>query len=159
MVTLQYFDNYKHKKIKVMKTKLFILAFVLIVVESYSQQNAQYGQYIFNQMVFNPAYAGTKGVVSFQGVYSSQWTGINGSPTTQTISIDGPISNSMGLGVHFINDQIGAQSQRAAYGSYAYKIRLNQSLRLSFGISAGVSYFSLNGNEFVIQTENDPAIP
>ncbi len=142
-----------------MKTLLIITALVLISVVSFAQQNAQFGQYIFNQLIINPAYAGTKGDLNFQGIYSSQWTGLNGSPTTQSVSIEGPISSSMGLGLHLINDQIGAQAQRSLYGSYAYKIRLNQNLRLSLGISAGASYFLLDGNKLIMQNEIDPAIP
>lgn len=142
-----------------MKTIINIFTLVLITVTGFAQQNAQFGQYIFNQLIINPAYAGTKGVINAQGIYTSQWTGLDGTPTTQSVSIEGPVSNSMGLGLHLINDQIGAQSQRAIFGSYAYKIRLNQSLRLSIGISAGASYFALNGNELNYQNSNDPAIP
>jgi type IX secretion system PorP/SprF family membrane protein len=142
-----------------MKTLLNIIALVLISVAGIAQQNAQFGQYIFNQLIINPAYAGTKGEINFQGIYSSQWTGLEGSPTTQSISIEGPVSNSMGLGVHMINDQIGAQAQRSLFGSYAYKLRLGQNIRLSLGISAGASYFLLDGSKLLMQNEIDPAIP
>ena len=61
-----------------MKTLLNITALVLISVVGFAQQNAQFGQYIFNQLILNPAYAGTKGEINFQGIYSSQWTGLEG---------------------------------------------------------------------------------
>lgn len=142
-----------------MKITINIIALVLFTVGAFAQQNAQFGQYIFNQLIINPAYAGSKGEINSQAVYSSQWTGLDGAPTTQTVSIEGPLTNTMGIGLHVINDQIGAQAQRGVYGSYAYKIRLGQNYRMSIGISAGASYFALDGNKFQIQEDFDPAVP
>jgi type IX secretion system PorP/SprF family membrane protein len=142
-----------------MKTKLYILILLTITATSYAQQNAQYNQYIFNELVINPAYAGSKELWNINGIYSSQWTGLNGAPATQTISVDGAVSEKIGLGVHLINDHIGAQSQQGIYGSYAYRIRLNEKFKLSLGLAAGASYFTLDGTQLTQETPNDPAIP
>lgn len=142
-----------------MKTTIYFIAFLLVTFNVFSQQNAQYNHYIFNQLVINPAYAGTKGVVNINGIYSSQWTGLNGAPINQSLSIEAPVFSTMGLGLHIINDQLGAQSQKSIFGSYAYKLRLNQNLKISLGISMGVSYFTLNGNTLNEEFQNDPAIP
>ncbi|MBI5539622.1 MAG: type IX secretion system membrane protein PorP/SprF [Bacteroidia bacterium] len=142
-----------------MKTILYTLAMLLIAGYGYTQQNAQYNHYIFNQLVLNPAYAGTKGVVNVNGIYSSQWSGLDGAPINQSISIEGPLFSNMGIGLHITNDQLGAQSQKGVFASYAYKLRLSQIFRLSFGISMGASYFTLNGGMLNEQYQNDPAIP
>lgn len=142
-----------------MKTKLYILSLLLISVAGFAQQNAQYSQYIFNQLVINPAYAGTKGTISVNGIYSAQWSGLDGAPTTQSISIEGPAYKNMGLGLHIIRDEIGAQSHHGIYGSYSYKIRLNSTYTLSMGVASGVSYYTLNGSYLTRESFDDPAIP
>lgn len=141
-----------------MKTIIIILAFVPLVL--FSQQSAQYNHYIFNQLVINPAYAGTKGTINVNGIYSSQWSGLEGSPTTQTISAEGMVLNNIGLGAHLVQDKIGAQTSTGFYGSYSYLLRISKSLRLSMGIATGVSHYSLDGNLLLnIEEDLDPAIP
>ena len=143
-----------------MKTKLYILILLICAsTMSYAQQNAQFNQYIFNELVINPAYAGTKELWNVNGIYSSQWNGMSGAPTTQTISLDGMTSNKVGIGVHIINDNIGAQSQQGIFGSYAYKIKLNENMKLSLGLAAGASYFTIDGSKLVSENPDDPAIP
>lgn len=144
-----------------MKTIIIITAIVFAAVVAKAQQNAQYSQYIFNQLVINPAYAGAKGMVNVNGIYSSQWSGLEGAPTTLSLSLEGPVYTNMGAGFHVIQDEIGAQTQTSAYGSYAYKLRLNQNWRLSMGVAAGISYYTIDGTQFSRYDENlnDPAVP
>lgn len=142
-----------------MKKYIYILIFLLLSISGFSQQNAQYNQYIFNELVINPAYAGTKEIFNANAIYSSQWTGLPGSPTTQSLSVEGPVSDKIGLGLHLINDQIGAQSQQGIFGSYSYKIRLNEKLRLSMGLAVGASYFTIDGTKLTSSEQYDPAIP
>jgi type IX secretion system PorP/SprF family membrane protein len=142
-----------------MKTIINIIALTLITASVYAQQDAQFNQYIFNELVINPAYAGTKGVVNANAIYSTQWTGFTGSPNTQTISLEGPVSDNIGLGIHLVNDVIGAQTQQGLFGSYAYHLRLNDKYKLSMGIAAGASYFTLNGTQLNPENQNDPAVP
>lgn len=149
----------KDLKIEIMKTHLKIIAFLFVSSIAWGQQAAQYNQYIFNQMVINPAYAGTKEVLNLNSVYTSQWTGLDGAPSTQSLSIETPIFNSMGAGIHIVNDQLGAQSQKSGYGSYSYKLKLTQKLKLSFGLAMGITYYSLNGQDLTKGDLYDPAIP
>ena len=142
-----------------MKTIIKIMALLLITVSGYAQQDAQYNQYIFNSMVLNPAYAGTKGLINVNAIYSTQWTGLSGSPTTQSLSVDGPATEKVGVGFQLINDNIGAQSQQSLFGNYSYKIKLSEKMRLSMGIAVGASYFSLDGTKLVTDNPDDPAIP
>jgi len=142
-----------------MKRIIYITVLILIAASCYAQQNPQYNQYIFNELIINPAYAGTKEIINANAIFSKQWAGIDGSPITQTISIDGPLSEKVGLGLHLVNDCIGAESQKGFFGSYSYKINLNDIYKLSFGIAAGASYFSLNGNKLTTTIQDDPAVP
>jgi type IX secretion system PorP/SprF family membrane protein len=142
-----------------MKTVKYIIVLLLITSYSYSQQNSPYSHYIFNQLIINPAYAGTKQLVNINASYSIQWAGFSGSPSTQTISAEGPLSQSMGLGLHFINDRAGAQNQQGLFGSYSYILKFDEQWRLSMGLAVGVSNFTLDGTKLITEAAEDPSIP
>jgi len=142
-----------------MKTIKLIFAFLLISLVGYGQQNAPYTQYIFNELIINPAYAGTKQLFNINGSYSIMWVGFEGAPTTQTLSVEGPVYKNMGLGLHFINDIIGAQYQQGIFGSYSYILQFNEKWRMSMGLSLGVSNFIVDGTKLTTDNVDDPAIP
>lgn len=144
-----------------MKTRIiiFLITIMLPVVTSLAQQNAQFNQYIFNELLINPAYAGTKEVWNINGVFSSQWTGMPGAPSTASLSAEGSVTPHIGLGFHFVSDVIGAQSNQSLFGSYAYRVNLTQKLRLSLGLAVGASYFVLDGSKLTPGDVDDPAIP
>ena len=93
-------------------TKKYLFATLLFVGIMASgvnaQQDAQYTQYMYNTLSVNPAYAGSRGQLSFAGLYRSQWVGLDGAPETFTINLHSPIRNSrLGYGVSIVNDNIG----------------------------------------------------
>ncbi len=127
---------------------LLVLLLALLCQPVVAQQAPQYSQYIFNELVINPAYSGSKDILNINATYRSQWTGMEGAPTTQTISADGPMRNDrMGWGMHIINDAIGAQSQTGIYGNIATRVNLSRTARLSLGIAGGVSQYVLDGTK------------
>jgi len=80
--------------------KKVLIAFVLVVVSFEAitaQQDAQYTQYMYNTLVVNPAYAGSRGLLSLNGLHRSQWIGVDGAPTTQTLSLHSPVGKKVGL--------------------------------------------------------------
>jgi type IX secretion system PorP/SprF family membrane protein len=134
-----------------MKTRLPLLLTLLVALvmqQASAQQAPQYSQYIFNELVINPAYSGSKDILNINATYRSQWTGLEGAPTTQTLSVDGPMKNDrMGWGVHLMNDMIGAQSQTGLYANIATRVNLSRTARLSFGIAGGVAQYTLDGTK------------
>jgi type IX secretion system PorP/SprF family membrane protein len=69
----------------------------------HAQQEVQYSQYMFNMLAVNPAYAGSRDVLSMTGLYRQQWVGLEGAPTTQSFTIDMPISKEkVGIGLCFV---------------------------------------------------------
>jgi len=142
-----------------MKTLRIIFALLLFSVYGYAQQNAPYSQYIFNELIINPAYAGTKQLININGTYSIQWAGFEGSPSTQTLSAEGPVYKNMGLGLHILIDRIGAQSQQGVFGSYSYILQFNEKWRMSMGLALGVSNFALDGTKLTVDNIDDPTIP
>jgi type IX secretion system PorP/SprF family membrane protein len=142
-----------------MKRIISISVLVIIVLSGYAQQNSPFSQYIFNYMLINPAYVGTKQQHNLNATYSSQWTGFKGAPSTQTISAEGPINKNMGYGVHFLNDKVGAQTQQSLFGSFAYFLKFSDTWRLSFGLALGVTNSALDGSKLDTKDDDDPSIP
>lgn len=142
-----------------MKTLIIIITAVMATTVSFAQQNSLMNHYIFNHMTLNPAYVGTKQFTNANFTNAAQWRGLDGAPCTQVLSLEGPISKSNGLGLQLINDKIGAQTQQSIYGSFSHIVRLSEKWRLSMGISAGASYFTLNGGALNSGEEFDPSVP
>ncbi|MBX0334932.1 type IX secretion system membrane protein PorP/SprF [Pontibacter sp. HSC-14F20] len=137
---------------------LYILLALLFTFAANAQQNPQYSQYIFNSMAINPAYTGTKGVLNINAFHRAQWTGIDGAPTTQALSVDGLTSHErLGLGLNFTRDKIGAYSTTSAYANAAARVSVSARGTLSLGIAAGVVQSVIDGSELGIQ--DDPSIP
>lgn len=129
-----------------------------------AQQNIQFTQYIFNSMSVNPAYTGYKEEWFGQLGLRSQWVGLDGAPKTALLSIDGivdPVNRRHGLGMQIISDQLGPQLATSAYANYAFRLRLNEedTHRLSFGIGAGVTQYSLDGAMLDPINAGDQVIP
>ncbi|WP_276134820.1 type IX secretion system membrane protein PorP/SprF [Polluticoccus soli] len=129
------------------------LIYLLLAMPSgiYAQQNIQFGQYIFNGLAVNPAYAGYKEAWYINGTYRDQWTGFIGAPKTAVVSVDGSFweRNRFGVGFQLINDRLGAQNNTGGAASFAYRIPLDEadSRRLCFGISAGIYNYRIDRNK------------
>jgi len=108
-----------------MKTKLITLILGLIGMMGYSQQDSQYTQYMYNTININPAYAGSREVLSIFGLHRSQWIGLDGAPTTNAFSINSPIGDSsFGIGLSFVNDRIGPANESAISADLSYARKL-----------------------------------
>lgn len=130
-----------------MKNKFILLFTILLTISAYSQQDAQYTQYMYNTLSVNPAYAGSKDIFSILGLYRSQWVGLDGAPTTQTLSLNSPIGKNMGGGISIVNDKIGPSSETYFDVDFSYAIKLKEDLKLSFGLKAGLNVLDVNFNK------------
>ena len=131
-----------------MRTKILLIALFLVGIEGYSQQDAQYTQYMYNTINVNPAYAGSRGVMSIFGLYRTQWVGLDGAPKTGAFSINSPIENSnIGVGLSFVNDQIGPTVENTISADVSYTIRTSETYKLSFGIKATANLFNLDSSK------------
>ena len=70
--------------------KIVLLLLPVLIVKSYAQQIPVMSQYMFNGLVINPAYAGSKDYMSTTLMVRKQWAGYEGSPVTENASIHGP---------------------------------------------------------------------
>jgi type IX secretion system PorP/SprF family membrane protein len=127
-----------------MKKVIFLFALIVVagVAKLRAQQDPQFSHYMYNTVSVNPAYAGSRGVLNITGLHRSQWIGLDGAPTSQTLSLNTPLRNKkMGIGFSVVNDRIGPLNQTFIYADYSYAVRLTEKLKLSFGLKAGVNWF------------------
>lgn len=111
----------------------------------FAQQDAQYTQYMYNTISVNPAYAGSRGVMSIFGMHRTQWVGLNGAPVTNAFSLNTPINNSnLGIGLSVINDRIGPTTDNTLSADVSYTIQTSENYKLSFGLKASGNLFNLD---------------
>jgi type IX secretion system PorP/SprF family membrane protein len=122
----------------------------------FGQQDPMASQYMFNGLFINPAYAGSHQFYNITSLYRKQWVNFDGAPSTQILSVDGPLKNrNVGLGLLLSNDKIGVSKQTDFYGNYAYHINMGGGLKLSMGLRAGGSYYRAKLTDLTVWDEND----
>lgn len=125
---------------------------LLVALGGYAQQDAMYSQYMFNTLAINPAYAGSREVLSVTALNRSQWVGIPGAPTTQSVSIHAPIKNkSVGLGAQIFNDKIGVTRTTGIFLDYSYRMLMGKGM-LSMGLQGGIAAFKADYNLVELNT-------
>lgn len=136
--------------------------FWLITAAAVAQQDAQFGQYVYNGLYVNPAYAGFREAILMQAFYRSQWTGTKGAPQSLAVSLDAPVTaRNIGLGAIVTKDKIGAQSMLNAYANFSYRLRLSydEADILAFGLGAGILQSGLNGDLLEATETGDTRLP
>lgn len=133
----------------------FILNIIclLTVLPGLAQFSPQYNSYMFNGLAINPAYTGTRECLSAVGIHTAQWTGFDGAPMTQFLSVHTPLNNHHAVGLNLYNDRVGVQNEIGIFPSYAYNLNLTKTQKLSFGIDAGVNFFNVRNSD--VLTNND----
>lgn len=111
-----------------------------------AQQDPQYTQYMYNTLIVNPAYAGSRGVLSIAGLHRSQWVGLDGAPNTQTLNFHTPVSNRVGIGLSILNDEIGDGTSQETFidAAFSYTIPTSDTGKLSFGLKAGAQFLNID---------------
>ncbi len=119
-----------------------------------AQQDPLYAAYMFNNLTYNPAYAGAQGHLSAGLLHRTQWWSIEGAPQTQSFFVHTPLKNErVGLGLNIVQDKIGVDNSFNVYFSYAYRIPVGKG-KLAIGLQGGLhnwrtEFSKLNLNETV----------
>lgn len=135
------------------------MSLVLMLGGKVAAQNQNvFNHYISNQGMLNPAYNGTRDIISGLMVHRSQWLGVEGAPMVDAINVHGPIDDTnLGVGAVLINDKIGFTNNFEFMGAASYKLQLDRKERfISFGLQAGFKSFSYDGNKAVTNQFGDP---
>ncbi|CCH51143.1 putative membrane protein [Fibrisoma limi BUZ 3] len=125
-----------------------LLAFVAGSGTVRAQQDKMFSQYMFNMMALNPAYAGSRDVLSMSALYRNQWTGVDGAPQTATFTIDMPLNRErVGVGLQLYGDRIGVFQEAGGFASYAFRIKVGDRSTLALGLQGGASSYQVNLSE------------
>ena len=149
--------------------KVFLL---LLIVGAWSkcqqalaQQQSMYTMYMFNQLAYNPAYAGSANALDISLLHRHQWWGFgSGSPMTQNLNVHAPLrAQNIGLGLNATFDRIGVDKSVSLFPSFAYRIKFGDHTKkgkggyISLGLQGGVGNYTANYSQLNLDNPNDPA--
>lgn len=144
-----------------MKTyKKIIIPLILILNVGFikAQQDPMYTHYMYNTLVINPAYAGSRDALTVTALHRSQWVNFKGAPMVQTLSLHSPLRNEhIGIGLSVSNDKIGPTNNTSAVLDFAYIMKLNKKSKLALGLSAGANMFQANLSSVQLDQQADPS--
>ncbi len=110
---------------------------------------------MFNYLAINPAYAGSREVLSISMTSRNQWAGFSGAPKTQNISAHMPVNKKrIGIGIALLNDNIGVSKHTAINSYYSYRIPIKKG-KLAFGTSIGISFINSYWDKINTTAPND----
>ncbi len=159
-------------KITLQKVVFLIISIVGFSCIGFAQQEAQFTQYMFNRLSFNPAYAGSSGSICASALYRNQWMGLKlTDPSGQTpatpqnflFSIDAPVPFLHGgLGGTVFTDKIGWNKSIVAKLDYAFRFYWGPG-NMSIGIEGSffnstLDYGKLRGNSSLTGNPNNPIL-
>ena len=132
--------------------------FISLGMSAFAQQDFEFSQYMFNGLVLNPAYSGSREDVSLVAFTRHQWVGFDGAPTNQSISIHGPTRNLRhGFGGILTHDQIGVARTISGTFTYAYRLPLGEKYHLALGLQGSLANHRVANGEVSTTTAGDPA--
>ncbi|HMG93292.1 MAG TPA: type IX secretion system membrane protein PorP/SprF [Chryseolinea sp.] len=121
-------------------TSLIAIFSLLVAGATKAQQLPQFTQFMYNNLVINPAYAGADEALSLTLLHRSQWTGVDKAPSTQSFSAHSLIrKKQIGLGLTVIRDEIGVHKNTNIMTNYAYHINVAEKTFLSMGLQVGLT--------------------
>jgi len=122
-----------------------------------AQQYPVFTQYYFNELVINPAYAGSHVQLSLTSMYRNQWINFPGAPRTFNISGHSSfMKKKIGVGLLVDHDEIGSYKNNHIFGMFSYKIN-SEKATLSMGVQAGVNLLGANFSSLDPQDLDDPS--
>lgn len=118
--------------------RIILFFFLLITLKGTAQQDPIFTQYLYNNQIINPAYAGMWEKIGFTALVRKQWAGIHRAPLTEAISFHSPLGGqSVGIGLNIINDNYGREERLSVLGDYAFEVALTPQRRLRLGLKFG----------------------
>ncbi len=125
---------------------LLSLSFVFAAT-MFAQQDAQYTQFMFNKLAYNPGYAGSYETTCITCLYRTQWVGIEGAPTSVTLGAHAPLMNKrVGIGMNLAYDDIGFTRRINASLAYSYRIKMGQGA-LAIGVQGTLETLRVDWDE------------
>ncbi|MEI6821402.1 MAG: type IX secretion system membrane protein PorP/SprF [Bacteroidota bacterium] len=153
------------------KIYLFLLLLLSASTSLFAQQEAQFSQFMFNKLSFNPGFAGNDQKICFTGFARQQWMGFtdaNGdktAPQTFLASLDACLNFSnktnfwsrSGIGLVVSQDKLGYEATTTVRISYAYHINVGAG-KLGIGAQIGFLDKKIDFTKFVAIQPDDPLL-
>lgn len=138
---------------------LFLWMLVVPLTSTVSaQHDPMYSQYMFNGLVLNPAYAGSRDQISMALIGRRQWTGMEGAPSTESFGIHTPFRGGHGgVGMTLVHDQIGWTEDIDLNVNYAFRFPIKDKVQLAMGVLGGVKYHQVAFSQISTHDPGDPA--
>lgn len=131
---------------------------MLMQYPAVAQTTPVFSQYMFNMMLINPAYAGSRGVSGMTALYRQQWVGVPGEPRTGTFALDMPArENTLGIGVQLYTDRLGLEKSTGINFSFATRVKFSEDQTLSGGLQGGIMNYRADLTRTITFTPGDPA--
>ena len=147
-----------------MKKFLVVFVFLCFLLQSFSQQETQYSQWMWNHLSYNPALAGIQNCSKVKTMSRFQWVGFEGAPVSNLMTFTTPIktkrtqmfSPRQGFGIKFEKDNIGPFTSNGLSFTYAVHFNFTQDTRISFGLNLGARQMTFS-NRSITTYQADPA--
>ena len=124
-----------------------------------AQQDAQYTQFMFNKLSLNPGYAISTDYACVSCLHRSQWVGLEGAPTSQSLNVRLPYyKRHMGVGISINHDVIGPTNSWLFSAIYAYRIQIGKG-NLGIGLQGSLRSYKVDWNQTVAIQSGDGLIP
>lgn len=140
--------------------KIYLLAALIFCSSGISraQQLPFSSQYFTNMFTINPAFTGADEYGQIFLSHRSQYAHLEGGPQTSYMSIDGKISDNIGLGLIAYHDQTDILSRTSAMANYSYSVKFSENHFLRMGISAGAQNNTVDYDKALVVNQADPIL-
>jgi type IX secretion system PorP/SprF family membrane protein len=158
-----------HPFIPAVKLARRVLPFLLLCIwaAAGAQQTPVLSQYMFNNMFYNPAYAGNSGGICVNGLFREQWIGFKNSQgnkyatETMFLTVDAPIRKIHGgIGGSVMKDKIGSFDNISVNLGYAFRADLGAGT-FAAGAQLQLDNIKLDFSKFeghIIDEDGDPVL-
>jgi type IX secretion system PorP/SprF family membrane protein len=119
-----------------MKKIVYISMLIMIMGTLSAQQFPFMEGYSVNSFSLSPAYAGIHNSKTLFLDYRSDWSGLDGGPTTYQLSYNDKFEK-VGLGMRFLYDRTDIFKQTLFLGTYTYEVTIAQEHKVNLGLSVG----------------------
>lgn len=111
----------------------------------WAQQDHQYTQFMYNKLLLNPAYAGSRGIPFLTGIYRNQWAGFEGAPQSFLVSLNSPfVTKRAGVGITLSQQKAGLQRDLFGQFAYSYDLIPGNDVNIRIGVMAALRSLGLD---------------
>jgi type IX secretion system PorP/SprF family membrane protein len=142
--------------------KVRVLHIVILLIIAWAspnllaQNNYRFSQYMCNELITNPAYAGKQDGIEASLNVRKQWVNIPGSPLSQSLIIQSPIRKTkLGVGFNYLSENIGISKRHYAKLNASYTLQIEKS-NLAIGLALGTIFHNIDWNSVETIQQNDP---